>query len=145
MMRLKQAQGLPFKTGLRHPEGMAAFVFGNHLLIKSIALIEDAVYPDMGSNFETFTNADFLELETLGPLKTTIRGERPFLPRKAGSDCVPPSGLLRDAHAEPLANPARSAPGWGTAVVIGKCALGSLLPKFALRKISCRFRRSNTP
>jgi hypothetical protein len=75
MMRLRQAQGLPFKIGLRHPEGWAAYVLGDHLFIKSVPLVEDAVYPDMGSNFETFTNAHFLELETLGPLKKLSAGE----------------------------------------------------------------------
>ena len=25
-------------------------------------------YPDFGCSFETFTNADFLEMETLGPM-----------------------------------------------------------------------------
>ena len=32
-------------------------------------------YPDFGCSFETFTNADFLELETLGPLATLAPGE----------------------------------------------------------------------
>ena len=31
-------------------------------------------YPDLGCSFETFTNADFLELETLGPLATLEPG-----------------------------------------------------------------------
>jgi hypothetical protein len=75
MMRLHQRQGLPFKIGLRHPEGWAAYVLGDHLFIKSVPLIERATYPDMGSNFETFTNAEFLELETLGPLKRVSAGE----------------------------------------------------------------------
>jgi hypothetical protein len=75
MMRLHQRQGLPFKIGLRHPEGWAAYVLGDHLFIKSVPLIESAAYPDMGSNFETFTNAEFLELETLGPLQTISAGE----------------------------------------------------------------------
>ena len=74
-MRLHQRQGLPFKIGLRHPEGWAAYVLGDHLFIKSVPLIERATYPDMGSNFETFTNAEFLELETLGPLKRVSAGE----------------------------------------------------------------------
>jgi hypothetical protein len=75
LMRLQQTEGVPFKIGLRHPEGWAAYVLGDHLFIKSIPLIEDAVYPDMGSNFETFTNSDFLELETLGPLQKISAGE----------------------------------------------------------------------
>ena len=32
-------------------------------------------YPDCGCSFETFTNADFLELETLGPLTRLHPGE----------------------------------------------------------------------
>ena len=64
-----------FKIGLRHPEGWAAYVLGDHLFIKSVPLIDDATYPDMGSNFETFTNSEFLELETLGPLQSLSAGE----------------------------------------------------------------------
>jgi hypothetical protein len=74
-IRLIQSPGEPFKIGLRHPEGWAAYVLGDHLFIKSVPLIEDAIYPDMGSNFETFTNSDFLELETLGPSKRISAGE----------------------------------------------------------------------
>ena len=73
--RLTQSQGEPFKIGLRHPEGWAAYVLGDHLFVKSVPLIEGATYPDMGSNFETFTNSEFLELETLGPLKRISVGE----------------------------------------------------------------------
>jgi hypothetical protein len=72
---LTQTNRPPFKIGLRHPEGWAAYVLGDHLFLKSVPLIEGLVYPDFGSNFETFTNADFLELETLGPLRTLCAGE----------------------------------------------------------------------
>ena len=75
ILRLTQSEGDPFKIGLRHPEGWAAYVLGDHLFIKSVPLIEGATYPDMGSNFETFTNSEFLELETLGPLKRISAGE----------------------------------------------------------------------
>jgi hypothetical protein len=74
-IRLSQTNRPPFKIGLRHPEGWAAYVLDDHLFIKSVPLIEGATYPDMGSNFETFTNAHFLELETLGPLKRISAGE----------------------------------------------------------------------
>jgi len=36
---------------------------------------DPALYPDLGCCFETFTNADFLELETLGPLATLRPGD----------------------------------------------------------------------
>jgi hypothetical protein len=31
-------------------------------------------YPDFGCSYETFTNADFLELETLGPMTKVAPG-----------------------------------------------------------------------
>ena len=37
--------------------------------MKSIPIFDGELYPDLGSNFEAFTNAEFLELETIGPLK----------------------------------------------------------------------------
>lgn len=74
-IRLRQTDRPPIKIGLCHPEGWAAYVLGDHLFIKTVPLIEGAIYPDFGSNFETFTNADFLELETLGPLKRISAGE----------------------------------------------------------------------
>ena len=50
-------------------------MLGDHLFIKDVPLIEGETYPDFGSNFETFTNAEFLELETIGPLKRISEGE----------------------------------------------------------------------
>jgi hypothetical protein len=37
------------------------------LFLKTIPLVDGKEYPDLGSNFETFTNEEFLELESLGP------------------------------------------------------------------------------
>jgi hypothetical protein len=74
-IRLRQTRKPPIKIGLCHPEGWAAYVLDDHLFIKSVPLIEGATYPDFGSNFETFTNEDFLELETLAPLLKISAGE----------------------------------------------------------------------
>ena len=41
---------------------------GGHLFVKKNVYQEGATYPDHGCTFETFTNADMLELEGLGPL-----------------------------------------------------------------------------
>jgi len=38
------------------------------LFVKTIAFEDGATYPDMGCNFETFTNEEMLEVEALGPL-----------------------------------------------------------------------------
>ncbi len=75
MICLRQTHRPPFKIGLRHSEGWAAYLLGDHLFMKNVPSIEGESYPDFGSNFETFTNAEFLELETLGPLKRISSGE----------------------------------------------------------------------
>jgi len=38
--------------------------------VKSVPYIPGAEYPDMGCNYETWTNEDMLEMETLSPLTT---------------------------------------------------------------------------
>jgi len=38
------------------------------MFVKRFGWVEGATYPDGGVNFETFSNEDFLELESLGPL-----------------------------------------------------------------------------
>ena len=43
--------------------------------MKKTDVEKDAKYPDFGCNFEVFTNPDFLELETLGPLVELQPGE----------------------------------------------------------------------
>jgi hypothetical protein len=56
------------KIGIDHREGWVAYMLGEYLFVKRFDRMENAVYPDGGVNFETFTNEDFLELESLGPL-----------------------------------------------------------------------------
>jgi hypothetical protein len=72
---LTQKKGPPIKFGLRHTEGWAAYLCHGHLFVKSVPFVDGENYPDLGSNFEAFANAEFLELETLGPLKQLAPGE----------------------------------------------------------------------
>jgi hypothetical protein len=72
---LTQKKGSPLKFGLRHTAGWAAYLCQGHLFVKSVPFVEGENYPDLGSNFEAFANAEFLELETLGPLKPLRPGE----------------------------------------------------------------------
>jgi len=65
---------LPQKVGALIPDGWAAFARGNHLFVKKFDVVKNATYPDFGSAVETFTNADMLELETLGPLTKLAPG-----------------------------------------------------------------------
>jgi hypothetical protein len=74
-IRLQQADRGPIKFGLRHTEKWAGYVLGDHLFLKTIPLVEGKEYPDLGSNFETFTNEEFLELESLGPYGEISAGQ----------------------------------------------------------------------
>ncbi|HXM27449.1 MAG TPA: hypothetical protein VN957_15610 [Chthoniobacterales bacterium] len=74
-IRFQQADRGPIKFGLRHTEKWAGYVLGDHLFLKTIPLIEGKQYPDLGSNFELFTNEEFLELESLGPYEAISPGE----------------------------------------------------------------------
>ena len=65
---LRQGNAGPTKAGLGHKERWIAYHQGDSLFIKTIEFREDAVYPDLGCNFETFTNEEMLEVEALGPL-----------------------------------------------------------------------------
>jgi hypothetical protein len=56
------------KFGIRNTKGWAAYELGGDLFIKSVRLVSNATYPDMGCNFEFFTLPGFLEIESLGPL-----------------------------------------------------------------------------
>jgi hypothetical protein len=65
------------KTGLFHSAGWLAYVKGNDAFVKLAPTANAAAtYPDRGCNLETFTNSEFLELETLGPLVTLRPGEQ---------------------------------------------------------------------
>ncbi len=60
--------GAPQKAGFMVTDGWAAYARGGHLFVKKLNYVEGAPYPDFGCSVEAFTNADMLELETLGPL-----------------------------------------------------------------------------
>jgi hypothetical protein len=73
-VRQKSRSG-PTKIGLAHREGWVAYLVHTNLFIKRFKYESGKTYPDMGCNFETFTNGDMLEIETLGPLVTLAPGE----------------------------------------------------------------------
>jgi hypothetical protein len=63
------------KLGLAHRERWVAYVLPRVLFVKTFDFEESASYPDLGCNFETFSKDDFIELETLSPLKDLAPGE----------------------------------------------------------------------
>lgn len=64
----------PNKLGIAHREGWVAYHLGTTLFIKRFDRVENGCYPDGGVNFETFSNEEILELESLGPLTTLAPG-----------------------------------------------------------------------
>lgn len=58
----------PQKAGLMVPDGWAAYARAGHLFIKRFTFVPGARYPDWGCSVETYTNAEFLEVESLAPL-----------------------------------------------------------------------------
>ena len=65
----------PEKIGLFNPATRGAYLLNGELFVKKFAASAEEEYPDMGSSYETFTNERFLEIETLGPLRTLGPGE----------------------------------------------------------------------
>ena len=74
MLRQDPKATTPQKVALFHPETFGAYLLGSDLFVKRYSTIKGGTYPDMGSSYETFTNADFLELETVGPLVKLAKG-----------------------------------------------------------------------
>jgi len=63
------------KLGVAHREGWIGYLLDGYLFVKRFERVPDARYPDGGVNFETFTNEEILELESLGPLGTLEPGQ----------------------------------------------------------------------
>lgn len=61
---------LPQKLGIFTTEGWGAYLNQGYLFKKQVPLQVAGIYPDLGTNFEVFTNQQMLELESLGPLET---------------------------------------------------------------------------
>jgi hypothetical protein len=72
---LRQDRRGPTKLGLAHREGWVGYLNGGTLFVKRFGHDAGATYPDRGANFETFTNEDMLEVETLGPLVRLAPGQ----------------------------------------------------------------------
>lgn len=68
--RAKTAQ----KLGLTAYPGWSAYWLDGQVFVKHARRIAGAVYPDLGSSFEVFTNGAVIELETLGPLTSLEPG-----------------------------------------------------------------------
>ncbi len=74
-LRQDPKNNVPQKLGYFRKDTWAAYVLNGEAFVKQTTADSSRSYPDMGSSFEIFTNADFLELETLGPLEKLAPGE----------------------------------------------------------------------
>jgi hypothetical protein len=74
VLRQDPANPSPQKLGLFSEKTIGAYLLGSELFVKRYEADPSKGYADFGASYETFTNADFLELETLGPLETVAPG-----------------------------------------------------------------------
>jgi hypothetical protein len=63
------------KLGFAHLPRWVAWTRKDALFLKAFEYEQGATYPDFGCNYETFTQGDFLELESLGRLRTLEPGQ----------------------------------------------------------------------
>lgn len=76
VLRQDPNNSIPQKLGSFNSHTWGAYLLNGELFVKQVQTSGTATdYPDFGCSFETFTNADFLELETLGPLQKLMPGE----------------------------------------------------------------------
>lgn len=73
-LRQDPGKAEPQKLGLFNPRTWAAYLLNGEAFVKQTNADGAKTYPDFGCSFETFTNNEFLEMETLGPLTKVAPG-----------------------------------------------------------------------
>ena len=63
------------KLGTFNPDTWAAYLLNGEAFLKRTQADPSKTYPDFGCSFETFTNNEFLEIETLGPMTKVAPGK----------------------------------------------------------------------
>ena len=63
------------KLGLFNQDTWGAYLLHGDVFMKKAKAEASKTYTDFGCSFETFTNGDFLELETLGPMTKVLPGK----------------------------------------------------------------------
>jgi hypothetical protein len=76
ILRQEKLNPLPQKLGTYNPRTWGAYLLNFELFLKRYdATGEPSAHPDFGCTYETFTNDEILELETLGPLISLSPGQ----------------------------------------------------------------------
>jgi hypothetical protein len=65
----------PQKIGMLNADSWGAYVLNGEAFVKRAEAFPGKAYPDFGASLELFTNSDFLEMETLGPLTQVSPGK----------------------------------------------------------------------
>lgn len=78
------------KVGMFNPDTWAAYLLNGEAFVKRAAADASKTYTDFGCSFETFTNNEFLEMETLGPMTKVLPGKT--------VEHVERWGLFRNVH-----------------------------------------------
>lgn len=76
LLLAQDAKKGPTKLGISLSMQWAAYLNHGTLFVKRMPYDETKPYPDGGVSFETFTNEDMLEMESLAPLVTLKPGEK---------------------------------------------------------------------
>jgi hypothetical protein len=63
------------KLGLFNPDTWVAYLLNGEAFVKRVKADPSKTYTDFGCSFETFTNNEFLEIETLGPMTKVQPGQ----------------------------------------------------------------------
>ncbi|MFO7161126.1 MAG: hypothetical protein DIU81_006550 [[Clostridium] cellulosi] len=77
-MRQDTSVSSAFKFGINNNRGWAAYFVNNGMFLKRYNHNQSGNYPDNGVSFETFTNNQILEMETLGELVDITPGGTAF-------------------------------------------------------------------
>ncbi len=67
-LRMDPKQASPQKVGTFNKDTVGAYLLGSDLFIKRASAHDPLKQPDFGCSYETFTNDQFLEMETLGEI-----------------------------------------------------------------------------
>ena len=63
------------KLGMFNPDTWGVYILNGEAFLKRTKADPAKTYPDFGCSFETFTNNEFLEIETLGPMTDVRPGQ----------------------------------------------------------------------
>ena len=74
-LKMDPKQASPQKVGTFNKQTVGAYLLGSDLFVKQASARDPLKQPDYGCSYETFTNNEFLEMETLGEVSRVQPGQ----------------------------------------------------------------------